>query len=37
MRRTPMNKGKVKRAFNGRAAKTARINLSSPLRGGIRL
>lgn len=37
MHRQSVNKGSSRSQFNGRASKTARINLSAPLRGGWRL
>lgn len=37
MHRMPQNKQKSKKQFNHRSSKTARVNLSLPLRGGIRL
>lgn len=37
MHRRPVNKSQSRSAFNGRASKTHRINLSAPLRGGWRL
>lgn len=37
MRRSSVGKGKSARKFKARAGRTAGINRSSPLRGGIRL
>ena len=37
MRRVPVNARTSRRAFNGRASKTHKMNLRQTLRGGIRL